>query len=71
MINSNLISNVNGELYSHRVKAIKWFEENHIEDFNLWGYGWDTYKFTIRNRTIFSSKLLAKKEYHIKVSTTI
>lgn len=66
LINSNLSSNLKGELYSHRVKAIKWFEENHLEDFDLWGYGWKEYKFTIRNRTIFKSKLLAKKRISYK-----
>ena len=61
LINSNLTSNLKGELYSHRVNAVRWFEENRLEDFDLWGYGWDTYKLKIRNRTILSSKLLAKK----------
>ena len=61
LINSNLSSSSKGELYSHRVKAVKWFEENHLDDFDLWGYGWDTYKLKIRNRTVFSSKLLSKK----------
>ena len=61
LINSNLTSNLKGELYSHRVKAIRWFEKNHLNEFDLWGYGWDTYKLTMRSRTIFSSKLLAKK----------
>jgi len=61
LINSNLSSNLKGELYSHRIKAIEWFEENNLKDFDLWGYGWDTYKLIIRNRTLLSSKLLAKK----------
>lgn len=33
------------ELYSERVKAIHWFEENHPEDFDLYGIGWDKYYF--------------------------
>ncbi|MBA7551029.1 hypothetical protein ES705_43562 [subsurface metagenome] len=33
------------ELYSERVKAIRWFEENHPEDFDLYGIGWDKYCF--------------------------
>lgn len=28
------------ELYSERVKAIKWFEEHSIDDFKLYGNGW-------------------------------
>jgi len=33
------------ELYTERVKAIRWFEENHPEDFDLYGIGWDRYYF--------------------------
>jgi len=33
------------ELYSERVKAIRWFEENYPEDFDLYGIGWDQYYF--------------------------
>ncbi len=29
------------ELYSARVEAIKWFEKNHPEDFDLYGINWD------------------------------
>ncbi len=29
------------ELYSARVEAIKWFEKNHPDKFNLYGIGWD------------------------------
>ncbi len=33
------------ELYTERVKAIRWFEENHPEDFDLYGIDWDKYYF--------------------------
>ena len=33
------------ELYTERLKAIRWFEENHPEDFDLYGIGWDKYYF--------------------------
>ncbi len=33
------------ELYTERVKTIRWFEENHPEDFDLYGIGWDKYYF--------------------------
>ena len=33
------------ELYTERIKAIRWFEENHAEDFDLYGIGWDKYYF--------------------------
>ena len=33
------------ELYTERIKAIRWFEQNHSEDFDLYGIGWDKYYF--------------------------
>lgn len=33
------------ELYSERVKAIRWFEEHHPEEFDLYGVGWEKYRF--------------------------
>lgn len=33
------------ELYTERLKAIRWFEENHPEDFDLYGIGWNKYYF--------------------------
>lgn len=33
------------ELYSKRIEAIRWFEGNHPEDFDLYGIGWDEYTF--------------------------
>ncbi|MBI4727338.1 hypothetical protein HY768_09010 [candidate division TA06 bacterium] len=33
------------ELYSERVKAVRWFERNHPEDFDLYGRGWEEYLF--------------------------
>jgi hypothetical protein len=53
------------ELYSERVKAIRWFEENHPEDFDLYGMGWDRYYFSgvlyFLNRFDFLTKLLKAK----------
>ncbi|SDS35151.1 Glycosyltransferase family 10 (fucosyltransferase) C-term [Pseudomonas asplenii] len=34
------------ELYSERVNAINWFEKNHVNDFDLYGVGWDHYRFS-------------------------
>jgi hypothetical protein len=34
------------ELYSQRREAIRWFENNHPENFDLYGVGWDKYKFS-------------------------
>ena len=66
LINSNLSSKIKGELYSHRFKIIRWFEKKYINDFDLYGYGWDKYILKIRNKTIFSSKLLAPKRISYK-----
>lgn len=38
-------SNGPRELYSERVKAIRWFEKNHLDDFDLYGGGWDEFVF--------------------------
>lgn len=31
------------ELYTERTRAIRWFEKNHLQDFDLYGTGWDRY----------------------------
>ncbi|MDO8805335.1 MAG: glycosyltransferase family 10 [Elusimicrobiota bacterium] len=55
------------ELYSKREEAIRWFERNHPEDFDLYGRGWNEYVFTgprvVRalNRIKPLKKLLAPK----------
>ena len=46
-----------GELYSERIEAIRWFERNHPEDFDLYGLGWGKYNF----KGVFSR--LNKYEY--------
>ena len=33
------------ELYSERKKLIRWFENNHPNDFDLYGVGWNKYRF--------------------------
>ena len=35
----------NNELYSERVKFIRWFEKNHPEEFDLYGTNWDQYRY--------------------------
>jgi len=37
----NRASNHPLELYSERIAAIRWFEKNHPEQFDLYGVGWD------------------------------
>ncbi|NCP72633.1 MAG: hypothetical protein COW76_01130 [Shewanella sp. CG18_big_fil_WC_8_21_14_2_50_42_11] len=34
------------DLYNERERAIRWFEKNHLADFDLYGVGWDKYRFT-------------------------
>ena len=34
------------ELYSKRVEAIRWFECNQIDQFDLYGVGWDSFRFS-------------------------
>ncbi len=40
-ISSNKFSSYKGELYSERVKAIRFMEKNHIKEFDLYGTGWN------------------------------
>ena len=45
MIASQKYSWVKEELYTERVRAIRWFELNHPEDFDLYGQRWGNYYF--------------------------
>jgi len=36
------------EIYSKRLEAIRWFENKHPEDFDLYGFSWDGYKLISR-----------------------
>lgn len=56
------------ELYSERIKAIRWFEKNHPQDFDLYGKNWDKHNFEGEflgiklarlNRLVFLTKLMA------------
>lgn len=52
LIASNKMSGHKNELYSERIKAIRWFEKNQPEKFDLYGLGWEA--------EIFKSQLLKK-----------
>jgi len=42
IISGNKMTYTNeNELYTERNKAIRWFEQNHPNDFDLFGFGWD------------------------------
>lgn len=43
LISGNKIVNHTLELYSERVKTIRWFEEHATDEFDLYGIGWDKY----------------------------
>lgn len=45
LIVSNKNSDFTNELYSERKKLIQWFEKNHLEDFDLYGFGWNSFRF--------------------------
>lgn len=45
LIASNKSVNRQQELYSERIRAIRWFEANHPKDFDLYGNGWDRHQF--------------------------
>lgn len=45
LISGNKTSHHQLELYSKRLETIKWFERNHPEDFEYYGFGWDKYNF--------------------------
>ena len=51
------------ELYSERKKAIRWFEDHHPEDFDLYGKGWDRHNF--------EGKLLGFKLAHLNRLTLL
>ncbi len=67
------------ELYSKRVEAIRWFEKNKPQLFDLYGVGWDLHQFTgpiwLRafNRIHFLRQILAAKfpSYKGKVSSKL
>lgn len=44
-ISSNSFVNEDGELYSERLKAIRFFEEKHPDKFDFFGRGWDRKQF--------------------------
>jgi len=62
MISGHKFKTNPAELYTERVKAIRWFEKNATEDFDFYGKGWDRYyfkdNFTKLNRLTFLTKFL-------------
>jgi hypothetical protein len=48
------------ELYSRRIEAIRWFEKNRPEDFDLYGVGWDA---PLTSKTIARALLYGRPGY--------
>lgn len=66
LINSNIKSSIYGELYSKRLEIIKWFEKHHLDDFDLFGFGWNKRIISLFGRTIFKTKIFAPKRLSYK-----
>lgn len=52
LISGNKSSNHPKELYSERLKTIRWFENNHPGDFHYYGVGWE-YPFNVWFQKLF------------------
>ncbi len=63
-IAGNKFVNNPDELYTKRVNFIRWFEKNHLDDFDLYGTGWDEYRFghSFVGRVLNKVEFLRKKD---------
>lgn len=65
LIAGNKSSSHKKELYTERVKAIRWFENNAPDSFDLYGHGWDIHLFSgvfnPLNRVRMMTKLFAPR----------
>ena len=68
MIAGNKSSNHEKELYSERLNAIKWFEKNKPDDFDLYGMGWDNEKQSLLARLLRTIKIGNKYVFHPRPS---
>lgn len=60
-ISGNKSSNNKDELYSERKRVIRWFSDNHPEDFGLYGYDWS--EFPNVNKGKCEDKMTVYHEY--------
>ncbi|MBM3228757.1 hypothetical protein FJZ20_02655, partial [Candidatus Pacearchaeota archaeon] len=67
MIVANKTNKHHLELYSERLKAIEWFEQNRPEDFDLFGFGWDRHycKWPLSKLNKLKTIRRIFKPYHI------
>ena len=64
IISGNKLSKLPNELYTERLKCIKWYNKNAPELFDLYGLGWDIVKFENES---FKGKLLNRINIKYKV----
>ena len=60
LIAGNKVNSDPRELYSKRVEAIRWFEKNHENDFDLYGIGWEQGEISNQNKYLRKLKKLLK-----------
>lgn len=67
LISAHKLSGLKDELYSERIKCIRWFEKNHPGKFDLYGIGWDKPAFKGLFKAIkkipFYEKLIPFKKF--------
>lgn len=63
-IAGNKSANHPDELYTKRVEFIRWFEKHYLNEFDLYGTGWDQYRFghSLVGRVLNKFKFLRKKD---------
>ena len=67
MIANNKLYNIKNELYTKRKEVINWFEKNNINDFNLYGGGWQYEVYSSKNlMNKFLNRLKLKKLKKLK-----
>lgn len=66
LVASNLKSDYPHELYSERKKAILFFDENHPNDFEFYGRGWENEQFTTY-RGAAGNKIDVIKQYRFSI----
>ncbi|XPV67637.1 MAG: glycosyltransferase family 10 domain-containing protein [Halarcobacter sp.] len=65
-IAGNKTANHKDELYTKRIELIRWFEDNHIDDFDLFGMGWEQRDFGSNLLGKFLNKISPLKKIFYK-----
>jgi alpha(1,3/1,4) fucosyltransferase len=56
------------DLYLEREKSIRWFEKNHLQDFDLYGVGWDKFFFTGSKLVRALNRIPLLPDFFLKIS---